>query len=182
MSILDLFKLSKDPTQSPHRCNELFIGKLYNATLRYGDTVYDVDTKSDLVSEHYRLFLKYHDKYYIIPHKEGLGVMIAKDINDLEPEDGYTFVVQPDVLKRFKPLTYYAPSAEFGFVTPEQMKRMSSFIHHYFVKGDDNAHRRDLDIYYKYLKNEELTDEEKARLMQLKDFAKKNTNENEYTR
>lgn len=61
-----------------HRCNELFIGKLYNATLRYGDTVYDVDTKSDLVSEHYRLFLKYHDKYYIIPHKEGLGVMIAK--------------------------------------------------------------------------------------------------------
>lgn len=177
MNILDLFKLPKDPTNEPHPVSKLYVGKLYSAT-RVGGT-YDFDTpmQADLVSYHYVLLIKERGKYYVVPTKVGQKARLALDINDVKKQ--YELAVQPDTESRFKPFTYYAPSAEFDFVTPDQLRKLAKFIHHYFVKGDDHAHRKDLDVYFKFLKKQELNPEEEARLEDLKDFADKIQRETE---
>ena len=169
MNLLYLMKLPKDPTQEAHLVSKLYIGKLYSATRVGGKFDYDTPMQADLISNHYRLLIKFHDKYYVVPTKDGEKARLALDINDVKK--AFELAVQPDTQRRFKPFTYYAPSAEYGFVTPEELKKLAKFIHHYFVKGDDHAHRKDLDVYYKFLKNMELSSEERARLNQLRDFA-----------
>ncbi len=174
MSLLDLFGLPKDPTQESHFTNSLFIGKLYSATHFGGDEAYDSAISANRTSDHYVLLLKFHDKYYVVPRKDGEKLRVAVDINDVKKE--HQLLVQPDSEKRFKPFAYYAPSAEFGYVTPAELSKLAKFVHHYFVTGDDHAHRRDLDVYYKFLKDMNLTAEEKERLEQLEDFARKQSN------
>lgn len=174
MSILDLFGLPKDPTKESHSTNSLFIGKLYSATHFSEINNEEVPLKADRTSDHYMLMLKFHDKYYVVPRKEGEKLRVAVDINDITQE--HELLVQPDSQRRFKPFTYYAPSAEFEIVNPEELTKLARFVHHYFVTGDDHAHRRDLDVYFKFLKNKDLTDEEKERLEQLKDIARKQSN------
>ena len=180
MSILDLFGLPKDPTKQGHLTKSLFIGKLYSATHFDENDTFDVPMSANRTSDHYVLLLKFHDKYYVVPRRDGEPLRVAIDINDVKKE--HELLVQPDSEKRFKPFKYYAPSAEYGYVSPEQLKKLAKFVHHYFVTGDDHAHRRDLDVYYKFLTNMDLTDEEKARLEQLKDFAKKQTQEDELSK
>ncbi len=169
MKILDLFKLSKDPINEVHLTSCLYIGKLYSTTQVGGEFDYDTPMQADLVSSHYRLFVKYHNKYYVIPVKDTEKVQMVYDINDVK--NLYDLAIQPDTQKRFKSFLYYAPSSKYHFVTPEQLRKLAKFVHHYFVKGDNHSHRRDLDIYFKFLKNMELSTEEKERLIKLKNFA-----------
>ena len=174
MSILDLFRLPKDPTKESRFTNSLFIGKLYSATHFDALDSEEVPLTANRTSDHYMLMLKFHDKYYVVPRKDGEMSRVAVDINDVTK--AHELLVQPDSEKRFKPFTYYAPSAQYGYVTPEELTKLARFVHHYFVTGDDHAHRRDLDVYYKFLKDMNLTAEEKERLEQLKDFARKQSN------
>lgn len=179
MSILDLFRLPKDPTSEAHLTSKLYIAKLYSATHFGGDYDYDTPMQANLTSNHYVLLIKFHDKYYVVPVNENEKAIEVADINDVKKP--HELLVQPDSERRFKPFAYYAPTAEIGYVTPDELRKLAKFIHYYFIKGDDHAHRRDLDVYYKFLKNMELTDDEKSRLLSLKDFAEQ-TNQNELSK
>ena len=175
MNILNLFRFSKDPTLQARPTSMLYVAKLYSASRFGGDYDFDTPMQADLISNHYVLLLKHRDKYYVVPKNEYEKAIEVSDINNVERP--HELLVQPDSQKRFKPFTYYAPSAEYGYVTPMELRKLALFIHIYFVKGDSHANRRDLEIYYKFLKHKEMTDEEKQRLLNLKDFAENLSNE-----
>ncbi len=178
MNILDLFRFvrkPKDQTERTHLTKNLYIAKLYSATHFGGDYDYDTPMSASLTSDHYVLLVESNGKYYVIPETDNQKAIEVSDINQVQRE--HELLIQPDSNKRFKPFTYYAPSSEYGFVTSYELRKIAKFIHYYFIKGDDHAHRRDLDVYYKFLRDIELTAEEKERLLSLEDFAKTQTKE-----
>ncbi len=152
--------VDEDPTEKTLQAKNLYIAKVYSAN--------NGNDRTDLASKHYALVVGIGGKYYIVPTNNYNKAIEVEDIDEVK--DSHGLMVQPSLENSFKSFSHYAPSAEVGVVTSDELRKLAQFIYLYFVKGE-HAHRRDLDVYYRYLKGAALSNDDKKILLSLKNSA-----------
>lgn len=135
-------KIKKDNEYSNFvSADNLYIGKIYSLVHKATDI--NQSNSFGSISNSYALLIKKNNKYYIVPNSVFPSSMKISDVRELSEE--HELFVQSDNFSRFKPFTYYAPSAKGKLISPEELKKYSEFVGQYIIRGQ-HQRRKDLDL------------------------------------